>query len=344
MKGTIVCLTDKKNIHLLFVGLILYISAIALSFISAMDKLLVVKSIIKWIEVFIIVSLIFIYVSKVKLFKNIYWILFISNFIAICYVLFKILLSDKSYLYFSIFPGYVYAFSFSLLLPFLNIRKNRIIWLLLIICLISTILSRARGAYIALIICVFYSLYINKKNLRKILLSTACLIFIVLIIPYFRETVFRNLNLFLFSIKVGSNTERITLISLAMDAIVYNPIIGVGSLNFPMFTFSKGIPKGIISTNFDTLGPHNTFLQIAAEEGLLGLAFFCLILFALFQLIKNKNILSGLEDRYIYGFHYFSIVLFFSLLFGYIVSPLRFYFAILLGLSAASCRVLSTNR
>lgn len=334
---TIIKTSDKKNMQILFWGLILYVFAIGLSIIGAIDHFLVIKSVIKWLEVYLIVTLVVIYVSNFGRFKYIYWTLFVSTFISLLVVLFRIVAGEGVLFSARTFPGYESVIAFSLLLPFVGWRNGKFAGTLLAICIVGVIFSFTRSAYLALLSCILYSFYLQKK-FKTLLIRVGFILVIVFSIPYSREII-SGVWQFFSSNKTGSNTERIVLAQLAIKAFISSPLTGVGSLNFPLFSFGQGVPKGIISKNIDTLGPHNAFLQVAAEEGLLGLIFFCLVLFASIKLLKNVDRLSKVKSKYICGLHYLFIVMFLNFLFGFITSAYRFYFAIFLGLSAAATRV-----
>ncbi|MBN2604047.1 MAG: O-antigen ligase family protein, partial [Candidatus Thermoplasmatota archaeon] len=316
---------NKNYIVNILIFLFLYILFISLSFFNAINKILVVKSILKWIEIYFIIIILYFYINSERKLIIFYWFLFLCCFLAVIHSTIDFLTENMSILSFNIYSSYIYYFSFSLLLPFTKIKYKKFIYILIAFCLFSVLMSRSRAMYIAVIICLLYHITFNNRKHKQFIKYAIIVSLIILTVPLFRENLLFFFNTFVFSIKQGSNSERMTLIKLAINTISSNPLIGVGSLNFPIYNFREGIPSGIISTNFDTLGPHNVFLQVASEEGLLGLITFLIFFYYLIKLVLSY---SKLNNRYLLGLKYFSIGIIMTFLFGYISSPFRFLLSI----------------
>ena len=332
----------KILIFLLIASLILYICAILLSVINAQDHMLVIKSAVKWFEVFILTILIFLYVNSDKHFRIIYWILFSACFFQILLVIFKLLSGEISVLFNRMFPGYESVFSFALLLPFIKSKNKILIFMLLIISLLSIIASLSRGAYIALILCLLYSYFAFPQQHKKKVIVVLFIFLIIFLASPADNILFKDFSI-TFSPTHGSNIERLVLIKFAFELFMQYPIFGAGSLNFPLYLFQHGVPAGIMSYDFDTLGPHNTFLQVASEEGLIGLFAFISILIAVYLLIKNFSRLKHFNKEYLLGLKLFAIVMFINLMLGFISSQLRFLAGLFLGLTIASFRCFTEN-
>ena len=88
---------------------------------------------------------------------------------------------------------------------------------------------------------------------------------------------------------IGSLQERQQLFQDGLTAFVTHPIFGVGPNEFVDWRFSTLGQRSMVA--------HNTFLQIAAEEGFLGLVFYAaFIISALVTLYKCVKPLDGWQD------------------------------------------------
>lgn len=330
-KKPAIIITNRNGLLLVFITLVLYICAILLSIVNAIEPQLVLKSTFKWLEVLALMALVFLYITSNKQFKLIYTILFLSCFIEIIIVLYKIITGDYSLLTFRIFPGYESVFSFVLLLPLLNTGRKPIVIPLLIISFLSIIGAMSRGAFISLILCLFIYFIFLEKNHKKTPFVLVIIIMGLFFITPAASILFKDFS-FTFSSQHGSNIERFVLIKFALELFLEYPVFGVGSLNFPYYLFQHGVPTGIISLDYTNLGPHNTFFQVAAEEGLVGLITFLLFLFSIYRLLKKIPHTIKLNQSYIHGLKLFAIVMLVNLILGFITSQFRFFTGIYLGL------------
>jgi O-antigen ligase len=321
-------------------ALVFYMCAILLSAIGSIEPALVLRATIKWIEMFLIVCLTFYYITRAAHFRFVYWLLFVCAFTSIVYVVFQILTGEKTLLSFRIFPSYESAMAMALLLPFYQTRKKKIFWLALSVCVISAFLSFSRGAWIATIVTIIYtSRTFIKTSGKKLAVLFVFSAVVLLMIPAVRD---------LFSYWIGtilmptsaSNVERVALYRIAVQAFLYHPLFGVGSLNFPLFFMREGMVEGLTAENLNLLQPHNTFLQVAAEEGLVGLICFSALVGSVWFLLWKEKRKTGISDRYMAGLTGFFIVMFFNLIFGYIASQFRFFLAIMIGLVLGATKIL----
>jgi len=308
-----------------------------LSVINAHDQMLVIKSAVKWIEVLILTILIFLYVNSERQFRFIYWIFFSACFTQILLAALKMFSGGFSVLFYRIFPGYESVFSFALLLPFIKSKNKNLILTLLLISFVSLIVSFSRGAYIAFGICLLYSYFAFPHQYKKKLVLGLFVLMILFWVSPVDNLLFKDFSITL-SPTHGSNIERLVLIKFALKLFLQYPIFGAGSLNFPLYLFQHGVPAGIMSNDFDTLGPHNTFLQVASEEGFIGLVTFLFILIAVYLLLKNISRLKCFNKECLLGLKLFALVMLVNIMFGYISSQFRFLSGLFLGLTMASFR------
>ncbi|MBD3353867.1 MAG: hypothetical protein GF364_20460 [Candidatus Lokiarchaeota archaeon] len=337
LKGTSFKVTNSFYIKMISLFLALYLTSIFFSITNAFNYSLVFKAFIKWVEIFAIIWLVFIAIDSLRHYKFVYIVLIIACFSIPMYTLIEILVTERSFLDFRIFSGFDSAFAFALLIPF---YKNKKILLLAGFCGLAILLSLSRGAYLAFILVVFYMIFKYPQLRIKILSATVLVLFVMIGIESTRDYLFGRWEVF-FSSYYVSNFERTLLISLALQTFIHNPITGVGSLNFGEYISQTGLAKDLLATNLDTIGPHNVFLQIAAEEGLFGLVSFSLLFIFIVKALKNTSHYSPIQNQYLIGLKNFFLVFLIILLFGFISTAFRFYLAIAMGLLLASFKDMS---
>lgn len=172
---------------------------------------------------------------------------------------------------------------------------------LLAFCLVMTY---SRGAWMGAVLAIFF-IGIFKKNKSLIIIVPILILLPFIIPPYIKRHILSLLQLTVsFSIKgriesITSFVEpiRVNLWREAMAIIKDFPFFGCG-LN----TYSVVAPAYKISVE-GGIYPHNSYLQMAAEMGLVGLtAFVCMVLtlflFSLDNLTKMKN---GFYDNVLIG-------------------------------------------
>jgi hypothetical protein len=337
-EGPAVQLSDAKPVRLFFVLLVVYIFLVQLSIVNAIAPIMVFKSVFKWLEVLLVTRLVFFYVSDQQKFKNIYWFLFWFNFSTSALIYIQVLLGNISLLSYRIFPSYQSILTYALLLP-ICLKKNRwSIWLLLFLTIVSVLLSLSRGSYLSAIIVTiltFFRFQEEKKKIAALLLVTSGT-FLFLFFSNFRH-LFARWTLF-FSMDLGSNRERLSLLLIGIQTFLEHPFLGVGSLNFPDYIVRTGIPFGFMIERFKIANPHNTFVQVAAEEGVFALVIFCALIYMGFFFLRRHRKNQPLSDVYICGLQNFILVLVIVLFFGFISYQNRINLAVLWGLSLAIFR------
>ena len=345
LKGTKLFLKDKSTFNTNIVLMILMITAILLSSLTAISLKMVLKSFFKWIEIFSISILVFLYITTVKRFKQIYWLIFISTFLSIIFVIIEI--SRGNILFFEerVLPGYDSFFAFSLLIPFALFSKNKkIVISTSLVLLLSAILSMSRGVWLGIVIFVFYYLYVNNnKSILKLLGVAIPGIFIV-VFAYepFREFIFYRIDEMFYAENV-SNIERISMMKYALVGFSHSPIWGIGALNFPLFLAREGFTRGIVSEDLAVLEPHNLFLQTLTEEGIIGFIVIALFFLNIYiMLYRNSSIFNSdtkAINPYIFGLRLMYIAVLINISFGFIANQFRFNFALFIGLSLSLSRL-----
>ncbi|MBN1999817.1 O-antigen ligase family protein [candidate division KSB1 bacterium] len=335
-KGTKLKIRQTPLVFWIIFSLVLFICSILISAVNATDRGLVIKATIKWLEVLAIVALLFFYIDNEKRFRIIYFFLFLSVFLAIVHVLLSILGGEKSILSFRIFPSYESVFAFALILPFCDHRKGWRVGFLAAVSLIAVLLSMSRGAWLAAAAIFIYGYFFLSRSIKRTLLfGFAAIILTGLFFPAVRELVVFRIETISSDVD-ASNVERLALYKIAWYAFTRNPVLGVGALNFPHFFIREGLVEGISAEKIELLEPHNTFLQIAAEEGIFGLLFFCILIISSWYLLKKCR---TVQHDLLFGLTGFFIVMLFNFMFGYISGQFRFYLGILIGLILSLSRV-----
>ena len=154
-----------------------------------------------------------------------------------------------------------------------------------ILLLINVMFSQSRNALIALIIGVFIIAILYDK--RFFILS---LIFpiIFFIIPAIRARVFQIFDM-------SQNSSRFNIWDVTISMIKDNPIGGIGyenfSIQYPYYISNN--PNLIVNDGYLPVHPHNVFLKMQAELGIVGtvifISFIIITIITLYKLIKSTN-------------------------------------------------------
>lgn len=163
---------------------------------------------------------------------------------------------------------------------------NKIEKIIVVICevliLNGIILANSRGAIIALFICVIVlGFYIRHSEYKKyFLLLTVVGGFGFL---YLTDIVFIERMGELFSMKSeDGGSGRLEIWGYSLNIIPDYPL-GTGGDGFRRLS-AIYLPEELLSFGNERV-PHNTFLLIAIEQGMLGLGLYCLFFFSLFRLL-----------------------------------------------------------
>ncbi len=118
---------------------------------------------------------------------------------------------------------------------------------------------------------------VNLPKNGKIFLVPAFILMAVMYLIFFSEN------------SINSIAERVTLFEASFEVIAQNPMFGVGSNNF----IKAMSTQNIMSTSLVRLlqPVHNVFLLILAENGVIGLLLFLLLLFQVFKFVKTPKTL-----------------------------------------------------
>ena len=184
-------------------------------------------------------------------------------------------------------------------------KKNKLFYLLILIFILSEaliFLSGDRTAFfyinLSAIFVILFSHKLFKLRLMTLLMSILLLVIISFINPTAKERVFdktlKQMNLYQTNLNDESNQEGINIFTkmhthhyiTAFRMFLDNNILGVGVKNFRNFCTEK---KYVFSRSWlsdknniklsCSSHPHNSYLQILSETGIIGFAFLIIILF-----------------------------------------------------------------
>lgn len=170
-----------------------------------------------------------------------------------------------------------------------------------LLLLINIMFSQSRNALIALIIGIFIIAILYDK--RFLILSFIFPI-IFFIIPAIRARIFQIFDM-------SQNSSRFNIWDVAISIIRDNPICGVGyenfSIQYPRYISTN--PNLIVSDGYLPLHPHNVFLKMQAELGIIGtiifIGFVIVTIITLYKLIKytsdtiHRSVMIGILASYL---------------------------------------------
>lgn len=339
----------QLNVYILFV--FLFLASIVISLFNAINQQAIFfRAIPKWIEIFGLSLFVFLFCSSKKKFKHIWWILILSiilNAIGIFYLDFwKPYLSgefsswQKSQILLMAFrriSGNDFLLILAFILPFW--RKNFVIKTISLFVITLIIISLSRGAIFALIIVYTYWIWQEKKNLS--VFRQSIFIFVVIVIIFLTMLAIFPESLIMRISEINDFSLRKALLINTIYIFINNVFTGVGAENFAEYLLQSGkFPDSHGIT--ENLAPHNLWLQIAAENGILGILALIGWFFTIYMILWKHNSLS-IELQYLLGLKLFFIAEIAILTFGYISGGERLQLSLFAGLTLASLRVFSKN-
>jgi O-antigen ligase len=163
----------------------------------------------------------------------------------------------------------------------------------LLLTLIAFLLAESRGGFIALVVLVVLQLR-DARHRGKLIVVALVILALFLVSPV--SPIDRLLH------PTYSDTEssdaRLQLWSIAFRIIADHPIVGVGLWQFAPYLI-KYLPPGV-DLGFHV--PHNTYLEVAVELGIVGLALFLAMFFFTFlNLYRIRKAAKRLGDAFMYS-------------------------------------------
>ena len=137
----------------------------------------------------------------------------------------------------------------------------------------GVVLSLSRGALLGLVLGAGLVLLSTRQSRTAVLATSVALVAVTVagLNPLLKSRAVEIVDTRLSSITTtSSNNERPLLWSAAVHTVEKHPVFGIGALQFPEVTQRRGITQR--GRPLDNV--HNTFLNLAAELGLVGLGAF----------------------------------------------------------------------
>jgi O-antigen ligase len=163
----------------------------------------------------------------------------------------------------------------------------------LLLTLIAFLLAASRGGFIALVVLLVSQLR-NARHRGKFIVVALVILVLFMVSPV--SPIDRLLHPTYSD--TGSSDARLQLWSIAFRIIADHPIVGVGLWQFAPYLI-KYLPPGV-DLGFHV--PHNTYLEVAVELGIVGLALFLAMLFFSFlNLYRIRKAAKRCGDTFTYS-------------------------------------------
>jgi len=181
-----------------------------------------------------------------------------------------------------------------------NVRKIRhsllviSCWLLVIgLSLSAIILARSEGALVGIFFgCLFFFLIFQKSPRKVFLISSLILVLIIFSLPFLRGPVLKKISFNDLSIQL-----RINIWQGAFSLLKTSPFLGVGLMGYqkliPQYQKPYNSKTGELISVETHPYPHNLYLTIWLELGLLGLLVFFSLIINFFVLIFKDLLFSS---------------------------------------------------
>ena len=175
----------------------------------------------------------------------------------------------------------------------LNYKFNDyLFYLILIASFLICLISGERTSFALMILSVFL-IFITCLSLRKVFFFGIVIAMIIstLIISFDKRMKERMVNNIINQMGLSSSSERIVIFSktyeghyqISLNMFKEKPLLGHGAKSFRKYCSE---PENYVADNACTTHPHNIYMQLLAETGLLGF----LLIFGLFVILVLKLI------------------------------------------------------
>jgi O-antigen ligase len=176
-----------------------------------------------------------------------------------------------------------------------SIIKKRLLFTLLFIISSVIILLSGERTSVALLFLMMVFLFISSFNLRKLLIFPMIISMITFAFIIYKSDIIKSRMIYTTINQLGlsEKSERLVVFSktyeghylVALNMFKEKPIFGHGA---KMFRFYCSKKENFVADNACTTHPHNFYVQMLAETGLVGFLFLMMIFFyILFLFFKN---------------------------------------------------------
>lgn len=169
-----------------------------------------------------------------------------------------------------------------------SFKENKFILIGLIfiffVSMIMLLVNGARGAIIGFLIALIFRL--RKITDKSVIYSSIFAFLFFSVFIFINQESFLTINRLLILFSGGDESMRLYLFSEAISLWlqdIYTILFGAGVKSFPIF----------IGSNVNSIYPHNVFLEILCELGVVGLIFFLRILFLFYRNSGNNELINS---------------------------------------------------
>lgn len=335
----------KKPLDLNILAALLFIISILISsFVAVNFNTVLTRAIPKWIEIFGLSVLMFLYSSSMRRFKHLWYLLICTSILSALGIFYLDFWRPYSMGEFSSLSkdlvvlmglrrisGGDLLLVMSLILPF--IKKNYSVKIASVFFGILIILSLSRSALLGLVSILLYWLSRDKGLYYVVKLTLAIFLFFFglwILFSWIREPIsIRRTEMMDFSMRKELAISGISI-------FLSNPITGIGAENFAEYILQAGsFPVGCGVT--ENLTPHSIWLQTAAENGILGLLAFAWWFYSFYWILWRYNTFAT-NSPWLHGLRLSFIAFFVLLTFGYVGGSGRLQLGLFSGMVLASLR------
>ncbi len=194
-----------------------------------------------------------------------------------------------------------------------NQRLKKIIFFLMIIEVIGILISYSRTTYISFTAFILL-VAIKRRNLKQL---TLIITIITIISLYFMPQAFwdrinsiiqiRSTYQNMYKFKTLSEIVRLIAIPAAWKIFLQHPIIGIGGgkFNYIWYNYSPIFYKAFMA-------PHNDYMRLLAEYGVVGFLLFLLVVLAYintYKYVRNKFEGDNIKEVLLNTIHYSLIII-----------------------------------
>jgi teichuronic acid biosynthesis protein TuaE len=251
----------------------------------------------------------------------------------------------------NIFARYILLGIF-FIVPFLfykdySLFRRKTLQLFLGLLLVNLLFSLSRSGYLALIVGgIVFSLFIDSKKVKSVIISGSVLVGLLIFAYLLTQRSFTGS-----AIIEPSNINRFLLILGGIDMIQSNWFIGVGYTNFANY-YERHYLENYLSLSSESYKfsgfateIHNWFIEVWAEQGIIGLIifiiFFSRLFLLLYRAIANEQI--GSMRNILLGF-FMAIFVFLFQGFFYHTFISQFFFWLIAGFAVAALQIAVRNQ
>lgn len=174
----------------------------------------------------------------------------------------------------------------------------------MLLAIMTVIFTYSRGGFVALAVTLVAALFIFRFQMRFLPILLLLIVALALVVPpEYTERIFTLQELF--STQGTLRTEDMALRGRASETLSAflmirdYPVLGVGWNNFPTYYQQYSQQVGLAPSAEDR-EPHNLYLEVATETGILGLTAFLAMLWGAFRGMATglKKLQKGGADQY----------------------------------------------